>query len=228
MAAGRINEIRRITVAPPMRFQSITPACGSCPRFAPEAFHQPENAPGLSLAIVKIASWNVNGLRACAKTHFRDWFRRTDADVVLVQELRAEPEQVPPDLLEMPGYGATFFPASSKKGYSGVAAWVRSSLGPITVEKGMGWDPADREGRVITVRAANLRVMGAYVFNGGKSEDAFSDKLEFWDRIREIHSDWTAQGLDVAFLGDYNICHRSIDIADPVAVPAAASVPVEV
>jgi exodeoxyribonuclease III len=80
----------------------------------------------------------------------------------------------------------------------------------------MGWEPADREGRVITVSVGNLRVMGAYVFNGGKSEDAFSDKLEFWDRIRDIHAGWAGQGLDVAFLGDYNICHTPIDIADPV------------
>jgi len=165
---------------------------------------------------VKIVSWNVNGLRACAKTHFRDWFSRSDADIVLIQELRAEPDQIPPDLLEIPGYDATFFPASSKKGYSGVACWVRRSLGPASVEKGMGWDVADREGRLLTISVGNLRVVGSYVFNGGKSDDAFADKLSFYRRIREIHSGWAAQGLDVAFLGDYNICHQAIDIADPV------------
>ena len=63
----------------------------------------------LSFAIVKIVSWNVNGLRACAKTHFRDWFGRSDADVVLIQELRAEPDQIPPDLVEIPGYRSIFF-----------------------------------------------------------------------------------------------------------------------
>ena len=168
------------------------------------------------MPIVKIVSWNVNGLRACAKTHFRDWFARSDADVVLIQELRAEPDQIPPDLAEMPGYRAEFLPAASKKGYSGVAVWVRESLGPVQVEKGMGWDVADREGRVITVSAGNLRVVGSYVFNGGKSEEAFEGKLDFWRRIRDMHVAWVAQGLDVAFLGDFNICHHPIDIADPV------------
>lgn len=168
------------------------------------------------LSIVKIVSWNVNGLRACAKTHFRDWFGRSDADIVLVQELRAEPDQIPPDLVEIPGYESSFFPASSKKGYSGVAAWVRNGLGEISVDKGMGWDPADLEGRVLVVSVGSLRVMGSYVFNGGRSEEAFSHKLEFWERVRSLHSTWVAQGLDVAFLGDYNICHTAIDIADPV------------
>lgn len=165
---------------------------------------------------MKIVSWNVNGLRACAKTHFRSWFQQSDADIVLIQELRAEPDQIPTDLLEIPGYRAEFFPASSKKGYSGVATWVRESLGPVEIAKGMGWDVADREGRVITVSVGNLRVMGSYVFNGGRSEEAFADKLEFWRRVRAMHADWVQQGRQVAFLGDYNICHHPIDIADPV------------
>ena len=165
---------------------------------------------------VKIVSWNVNGLRACAKTHFREWFTRSDADVVLIQELRAEPEQLDPNLVSVPGYRASFFPASSKKGYSGVAAWVRESLGPCDVQKGMDWEVADREGRVIVLTIGNLRIMGSYVFNGGKSDDAFRDKLEFYDRIRSQHAQWVREGFDVAFLGDYNICHQPIDIADPV------------
>jgi len=165
---------------------------------------------------VKIVSWNVNGLRACAKTHFRDWFARSDADVVLIQELRAEPEQLDPDLVSPIGYTSVFFPASTKKGYSGVAAWVRDSLGPYEAQKGMGWEVADREGRVLVLTIGNLKIFGSYVFNGGKSDDAFRDKLEFYDRIRQLHSGWAAQGFDVAFLGDYNICHQAIDIADPV------------
>jgi len=165
---------------------------------------------------VKILSWNVNGLRACSKTHFREWFSRSDADVVLIQELRAEPEQLAPDLVSMPGYSSVFFPASSKKGYSGVAAWVRDSLGPYDVQKGMGWEVADHEGRVLILTLGQLKIIGSYVFNGGKSEEAFAHKLDFYDRIREQHAGWAKQGFDVAFLGDYNICHQAIDIADPV------------
>jgi exodeoxyribonuclease III len=165
---------------------------------------------------VKILSWNVNGLRACSKTHFREWFDRSDADVVLIQELRAEPEQLAPDLVDLPGYSSVFFPASSKKGYSGVAAWVRDSLGPYDVQKGMGWEVADREGRVLVLTIGQLKIMGSYVFNGGKSDEAFAHKLEFYDRIRAQHAGWVEDGFDVAFLGDYNICHQAIDIADPV------------
>ena len=97
---------------------------------------------------VKIVSWNVNGLRACAKTHFRDWFSRSDADVVLIQELRAEPEQLDPDLVSTLGYSSVFFPASSKKGYSGVAAWVRDSLGAYQADKGAEGNASIDAGRM--------------------------------------------------------------------------------
>jgi len=164
---------------------------------------------------VKIVSWNVNGLRACAKTHFRDWFDRSDADIVLIQELRAEPHQLDPDLVSRLGYVSHFLPAE-KKGYSGVAAWVRESLGKVEFSTGCGMEDVDREGRVITVSIDNLRVIGSYVPNGGKSEEAFAMKLAYWERARQWHCEMAAQGLSVAFLGDYNICHHPIDIADPV------------
>lgn len=163
---------------------------------------------------MRIVSWNVNGLRACAKTHFRDWFQRADADVVLVQELRAEPEQLDPDLVEVPGYRSIFFPCRTKKGYSGVAAWVRDSLGPFQEERGIGHE-SDDEGRVLTLKFGSIHVVGAYVINGGKSDDAFVSKLGFYDRVREVHSGIVAAGGEIAFLGDYNICHQPIDIADP-------------
>ena len=167
------------------------------------------------LPTVKIVSWNVNGLRACARNHFRDWFARSDADIVLIQELRAEPQQLDADLVEMPGYQSFFLPAQ-KKGYAGVAAWVRDSLGPSEFTPGLGMEDVDREGRVVTVSVGELRVVGSYVPNGGKSPEAFNMKLAYWDRVREWHREMVAKGLSVAFLGDFNICHEPIDIADPV------------
>ena len=170
---------------------------------------------GIFRGTVKILSWNVNGLRACSRTHFRDWFRTSDADIVLVQELRAEPEQLDPDVRDIPGYSSVFFPAS-KKGYAGVAAWVRDSLGPYEVQRGIEHH-CDHEGRVLTLSfPGGLHVVGAYVINGGKSPEAFADKLDFYDKIRERHAGLVAAGGHVAFLGDYNICHQTIDIADPV------------
>lgn len=172
-------------------------------------------AKGIFRGTVKILSWNVNGLRACSRTHFRDWFRTSDADIVLIQELRAEPDQVDPDVRDVPGYSSVFFPAA-KKGYAGVAAWVRDSLGPYEVERGIGHS-CDHEGRVLTLSfPGGLHVVGAYVINGGKSPEAFEEKLDFYDRIRERHAALVAAGGHVAFLGDYNICHQAIDIADPV------------
>ena len=164
---------------------------------------------------MKILSWNVNGLRACAKTHFRDWFSKSDADIVLIQELRAEPHQLDADLVDMPGY-RSFFLSAEKKGYSGVAAWVRDSLGKVEFSTGIGMEDVDREGRVVTVAVDNLRVIGSYVPNGGKSAEAFAMKLAYWERARQWHGEMVAQGLSVAFLGDYNICNHPIDIADPV------------
>ena len=97
---------------------------------------------------MRIVSWNVNGIRAVANKGFADTVKAMDADIIGIQETKAQPDQLGPGITDLPGY-KSYFHSAEKKGYSGTAVFTKEE--PLSVTYGMGIDEHDHEGRVITL-----------------------------------------------------------------------------
>ncbi len=168
--------------------------------------------------LLRIASWNVNGLRACnSKGFFQPWLRTCGADIIGVQEVRARPEQLPHDLAHPPGWHAHFNPAT-RPGYSGVGLYSR--LHPQQLETSLG-DPAfDAEGRVQLARFGALVVANIYFPNGSgddRDNSRVPFKLAFYRRLFTRLDALRRAGRRVLVLGDFNTAHQDIDLARPRA-----------
>ncbi len=164
---------------------------------------------------VSIASWNVNGVRASADKGLRQWLRGTAADVVCLQEVRAMPEQIPPDLREPPGWQVAYAPAQ-RPGYSGVGLWARRPWDELRL--GLGEPQFDCEGRLQQARFGRLWVVGGYFPNGnGKDRDLsrIPYKLAFYEALRRQLQPLVEAGAPVVVLGDWNTAPQPIDLARP-------------
>lgn len=162
---------------------------------------------------MKIVTYNVNGIRAAMRKDWLSWVKETDADVICLQEIKASPDQlVDLLLLEQLGYEHYWYPAE-KKGYSGTAILTKKS--PKHVEYGCGEEFYDKEGRIIRADFDDFSVISAY-FPSGSSGDVRQDfKFRFLDDF-QLYSNKLLQELpNLIVSGDYNICHRAIDIHNP-------------
>lgn len=142
-----------------------------------------------------------------------DWLRAASPDVVCIQEIKAHPEQLDLSLFEKAGYLHYWFPAQ-KKGYSGVAVLARKQ--PDSVEYGMGIDKYDAEGRTLRVDFGDLSVMSAYFPSGTTGDIRQQFKYEFLDDFLSYMCELRKNRPNIIVSGDYNICHKPIDIHDPV------------
>ena len=163
---------------------------------------------------MRVVSWNVNGLRACAKKGFVESLRRSDADIVGLQEVRAFADQLPDEVRNLDGWHVHYSPAE-RPGYSGVALFSRQP--PTRIETSLGESRFDVEGRLQIARFDRLTVINAYFPKGsGKDRDnsRVPYKLDFYRAV----FDW-AQKLrrrqPVLVIGDYNTAHQEIDLARP-------------
>jgi len=168
------------------------------------------------MRVLRVASWNVNGLRAAARKGFRTWLGRSKAQVVGVQEVRARPEQLP-DAVRAPGrrWHARFRPAE-RPGYSGVGLYSRWA--PDALETDLGAPEIDAEGRLQIARFGRLWVVNGYFPNGnGKDRDLsrVPFKLEFYRRLHARLEGLKAAGEAVLVLGDFNTAHEERDLARP-------------
>lgn len=162
---------------------------------------------------MKIFSWNVNGIRSAIKKGFETWFTETAPEILCLQETRAEPSQIPESVLNPPDYFAYWNPCKRKKGYSGVG--VLTKIEPDQVLYGLGVEEFDVEGRVLQLVYPDWVLNSIYFPNGGSGEDRLDYKLRFYDAYLENTREWVSKGMHVITLGDYNTCHKEIDIARP-------------
>jgi len=163
---------------------------------------------------MRVVSWNVNGLRACAKKGFLSFLETSAADIVGLQEVRAFPEQLEASVRE-PDRWHTHFHAAERAGYSGVALYARHE--PDKVETKLGADAFDVEGRFILARYGRLHVASVYFPKGsGKERDnsRVPYKLDFYRAVFDRLDTLRKRG-PVLVIGDYNTAHQKIDLARP-------------
>ena len=159
---------------------------------------------------VKIITFNANGLRSAASKGFFDWFAAQDADVLCIQETKAQEHQLAAECFRPAGYRAWFRDASTKKGYSGVAIYTRHE--PDEVRTALGWAEFDEEGRYIEARFGDLSVVSLYLPSGSSKEERQQFKFKVMDWITPIFSQWRSTGRRYVICGDWNIAHTPKDI----------------
>ena len=161
---------------------------------------------------MKIFSWNVNGVRAIEKKGFLEWIENEDPDIICIQETKAKVEQLGSSLIKDHGYH-TYWHSAEKPGYSGVATF--SKVEPYYVQKGLGIDRFDSEGRVLVTEHENFLLYNIYFPNGQKDEIRLNYKLDFYDELLPIINEQVESGSNVVVTGDWNTAHYPIDLARP-------------
>jgi len=164
---------------------------------------------------MRVVTWNLNGIRAAIRKGLDDYIDRIDADVWLLQEIRALPEQLPDDWEIPAGHEVSWHPAE-RKGYSGVATMSRVGLKEISRGISTNLDPDDKEGRVLTTKCGPITCINIYLPNGGSGQH----RQNFKDKWLEDLSSWSSQFQEsaepVILVGDLNIAHTEEDIWNPV------------
>lgn len=163
--------------------------------------------------MIKLFSWNVNGLRAVhRKGYFLEFLERVRPDIVGIQETKCRPEQLTDELLNTPGYH-TYWAAAERAGYSGTALYSRRE--PLTVRAGFGIEEYDREGRTIVADYGDFVFITAYFPNGSRDHSRVPFKMNYKADFLAFVEGLRAQGRSVIFCGDINTSHRPIDLARP-------------
>ena len=158
--------------------------------------------------MLKLISWNVNGLRACCDKGFRESFERLDADFFCLQETKMQAGQLD---LQFEGY-QSYWNYAEKKGYSGTAIFTRQQ--PLSVAYGIGVDEHDHEGRVITLEMENFYLINVYVPN---SQDGLK-RLDYrmtWEDDFLAYLKKLEEKKPVVVCGDLNVAHQEIDLKNP-------------
>lgn len=162
---------------------------------------------------MKIFSYNVNGIRAAVKKGFVEWLNENNPDIICLQEIKANKDQLDLKLFEKIGYKYNYWFSAQKKGYSGVA--ILSKQRPINVNYGTGIEHMDFEGRNLRIDFEKFSVMSLYLPSGTNIKRLgykFKYMEEFHNYIMELKKLYP----NLIICGDYNICHESIDIHDPI------------
>ena len=162
---------------------------------------------------MKIISYNVNGIRAAERKGFSEWLQAADPDVICLQEIKAIEEQIDQDIYKNLGYHCYWYPAE-KKGYSGTA--ILTKIKPDAVVKGCGIAYADAEGRVIRADFGDLSIFSTYFPSGSSGDIRQTVKMQFLADFQAFINDFKKQRPNLIINGDVNICHKAIDIHDPI------------
>jgi exodeoxyribonuclease III len=163
---------------------------------------------------LRIISWNVNGVRAAWKKGFGQWFENEKADVVCLQETKAQPDQLDAAALNPHGYHGEFH-WGEKKGYSGVATFSKTA--PAKIERGFAIPKFDNEGRVLVTKHDDITLFNIYFPNGKAREERLKFKMDFYEALlKDVIPRYRKRGDDkIVICGDVNTAHKDIDLARP-------------
>jgi len=192
---------------------------------------------------MKLVTWNINGIRAVVRKGFFEWLDRETPDVLCLQETKAHPDQLKPELTAPLGYRAVY-EAAKKKGYSGVSTWTRSAIGGLPplfdqgsenkhdkadkqamedefpapigeARHGLGIARFDAEGRALITEFESFVLVNAYFPNSQRDLARMDYKVDFCDSMLGYCNRLRRRGKRVVICGDVNIAHKEIDLARP-------------
>ncbi len=173
------------------------------------------------MVFMKIVCWNVNGIRAVdRKGDLWEMLAAEKPDIFLIQEVKGTPGKLPPQVETPDGY-TVHYNYAEKAGYAGTGIWVRDGFEVSDIEFSIGMPKRidDPEGRVVrmdcTWQGEPWSILGIYFPNGGKSEEAWGDKLVFYDEFLDYVNEIRAAGRKCIWAGDLNVNHQEIDLARP-------------
>ncbi|MBC2459532.1 exodeoxyribonuclease III [Clostridium beijerinckii] len=162
------------------------------------------------MKLKKLISWNVNGLRACVKKGFLEYFKEIDADIFCIQESKLQEGQID---LELDGY-TSYWNYAEKKGYSGTAVFTKEE--PLTVKRGVGIEEHDNEGRVLTLEYGNFYLVNVYTPNSKQGLERLDYRMVWEDVFRKYLKE-LEKNKPVIICGDLNVAHKEIDLKNPTS-----------
>ncbi|MGC8823690.1 MAG: exodeoxyribonuclease III [Bacteroidales bacterium] len=163
-------------------------------------------------SMLKIVSFNVNGLRSALSKGFYEWLKSEQPDMLCLQETKIQPGQVDPWLFEGLGYHH-YWNYAQKKGYSGIALLTKNK--PVEVTAGIGKEPYDSEGRVLTAHFSEFSWVCAYFPSGTMGDIRQEIKMAFLEDFLQYLKNLKKNFPKIIVSGDFNICHKPIDINHP-------------
>jgi exodeoxyribonuclease-3 len=161
---------------------------------------------------MRVITLNANGIRSAVRRGFFEWAKEQEADVVCIQETRAQEHQLLPEAAGLPGFTGCFVDAK-RRGYSGVALYSRHQ--PLDVIRTLGWEDMDAEGRFVQADFGSVAVSSLYVPSGisGPPRQAF--KMDFLERLLTVLARLRHSGREQIVCGDFNIAHKMLDTYSP-------------
>ncbi len=159
--------------------------------------------------MLRVITANLNGIRSAAKKGFFEWMLKQDADVICVQEIKAQHAELDDNTLAPPGYHR-YFHCADKKGYSGVGIYSKQK--PDQVITGLGWADADSEGRYVEAHFGKLAVASIYLPSGTSGEERQAIKFDFLKRYAEHLNKLRERSSQYIICGDWNIAHTKMDL----------------
>lgn len=162
---------------------------------------------------MKLACWNVNGIRACIDKGFMNWLEKQALDVICLQEMKAQFDQLPEIFKDHPKYDLTVS-LGERKGYSGVATLIKKDLPHKNIPQ-IGIEKFDHEGRCIITEFENFVLFNGYHPNGQRDHGRVDFKLEYSQAVLDKALEYRAKGKPAILCGDFNTAHQEMDLANP-------------
>ncbi len=161
---------------------------------------------------MKIISWNVNGLRAVGRKGFWEWLKKSEADIVCLQEIKTSESQLGFDFLYPKDY-LTYFNCAKRPGYAGTAVFSKKK--PLEVKTKIGLERFDNEGRGLRLDFAGFSLLNLYFPHGGRQKENLKYKLEVYDYLFSYLKTLLTRQKNLVLAGDFNVAHKEIDLARP-------------